>query len=161
METRQEWFDTDEILEGILSWARIESPTYHAAGVNSVPDLAELEMTELGGDVSRTAGTQGFGDIVTAKFNGEVDRQGAGILVLAHVDTVHNVGTLDGRLPIRREGEKVFGPGVLDMKGGGRLAVEAFKAISRASLKTRLPVTFMFTPDEEIGSPTSRDAIEA
>ncbi len=161
MKTQQGWFDAEEILTGIIDWASIESPTYHAAGVNAVLDLAVSEMTEIGGRVTRSAGTQGFGDIVTASFPGGTHAEGAGILVLCHVDTVHTIGTLESRLPIRRDGDKLFGPGVLDMKGGGRLAIEAFKAIGRANLATRLPVTFMFTPDEEIGSPTSRQAIEA
>ena len=161
METQHDWFDAEEILTGIVNWASIESPTYHAAGVNAVLDLAEREMTEMGGRVARSAGIRGFGDILTAGFPGGSHAEGAGILVLCHVDTVHTIGTLESRLPIRRDGDRLFGPGVLDMKGGGRLAIEAFKAIARANLKTRLPVTFMFTPDEEIGSPTSRQAIEA
>ncbi|MGI9512801.1 MAG: M20/M25/M40 family metallo-hydrolase, partial [Anderseniella sp.] len=64
------------------------------------------------------------------------------------------------KLPIRRDGDQLFGPGVLDMKGGNRIAIEAFMALQNADIGPHLPVTFMFTPDEEVGSPSSRQRIE-
>jgi glutamate carboxypeptidase len=84
-----------------------------------------------------------------------------GILVLSHVDTVHPVGTLAGPLPMRREGDRLYGPGVFDMKGGLTLAVAAFRRLARANVACPLPITFMFTPDEEVGSVASRKHIEA
>ncbi len=84
-----------------------------------------------------------------------------GILVLSHVDTVHPLGTLAGPLPLRRDGDKLYGPGVFDMKGGLTLAVAAFRRLARAGISCPLPVTFMFTPDEEVGSVASRRHIEA
>ena len=45
------------------------------------------------------------------------------------------------------------------MKGGAYLALEAFRQVARAN-SAKLPVTFVFTPDEEVGSPTSRHIIE-
>src|SRR3546814_1367274 len=53
-----------------------------------------------------------------------------GILVLCHLDTVHPVGTL-GRNSFRREGDKVFGPGIYDMKGGAFLALYALRSEER------------------------------
>src|SRR5205823_5264234 len=38
--------------------------------------------------------------------------------------------------------------------------LEAFRQVAKAK-SARLPVTFLFTPDEEVGSPTSRHLIEA
>jgi glutamate carboxypeptidase len=54
----------------------------------------------------------------------------------------------------------VYGPGILDMKGGARLGIEAVRALRRENISPKLPVTFMFTPDEEVGSPSSRERIE-
>ncbi|HEV7872961.1 MAG TPA: M20/M25/M40 family metallo-hydrolase, partial [Enterovirga sp.] len=65
------------------------------------------------------------------------------------------------QLPWRREGERCFGPGIVDMKGGNYLAVEAVRQLMRAGIETPLPVTVLFTSDEEIGSPSTRDLIEA
>ncbi len=152
-------FDEEEILEGLKEWVLVESPSFDRAGVNRMMDLAEAAMVGLGTKVHRTPGSDGFGDMVTARtpWGGE----GPGILVLGHLDTVHPVGTLEGPLPYRREGDKVFGPGIYDMKGGVYLAYHALRQIRRAGQETPLPMTFMFIPDEEVGSPTTRALIEA
>ena len=154
-------FDTGAILDGILDWVRVESPTYHADGVNALMTKAAADMTALGASVTRAPGTEGFGDIVTARFNNDAAGSKPGILVTCHLDTVHTLGTLAEQLPIRHDGDQVFGPGIYDMKGGTRLAIEAMTAITAAGLAPNLPITYLFTPDEEIGSPTSRAAIEA
>ena len=80
--------------------------------------------------------------------------------MIAHADTVHPVGTLANKLPIRRQGDKCFGPAIYDMKGGTVIALAALKAVIDAK-KLALPVTIVINPDEEIGSPTSRQVIEA
>ncbi len=154
-------FDTEKIAQGIAKWAEVESPTHHTDGVNRMMDLAGRELRTLGGDVERLPGIDGFGDVVVSRFPSVEQPDQPGILVLGHMDTVHEVGTLASRLPIRRDGDKLLGPGVLDMKGGNRLAIEAFTALLNADIQPQLPVTFMFTPDEEVGSPSSRKRIEA
>jgi glutamate carboxypeptidase len=83
-----------------------------------------------------------------------------GILIMGHFDTVHPVSTLSA-LPFRRDGEKCYGPGIFDMKGGNYLALDAVRMLQRLGLAPALPVTFLFTPDEEVGSPSTRDLIEA
>ncbi len=83
-----------------------------------------------------------------------------GILILGHLDTVHPVGTL-GALPWRIEGERAYGPGILDMKGGNVIALAAIQALAAAGIETPLPITVLFTGDEEVGSPSTRDLIEA
>ena len=154
-------FDAENIAQGIVKWAEIESPTHYTEGVNRMMDLAAHDMQELGGDVERLPGIDGFGDVIVSRFPSTEQPDQPGILVLGHLDTVHEVGTLAGKLPIRRDGDKLYGPGVLDMKGGNRLAIEAFAVLRNADIRPHLPVTFMFTPDEEVGSPSSRQRIEA
>jgi glutamate carboxypeptidase len=83
-----------------------------------------------------------------------------GILIMGHLDTVHPAGTLS-KLPWRREDDRCFGPGILDMKAGNYMALEAIRQIRRAGLDTRLPVTVLLTSDEEVGSPSTRELIEA
>jgi len=79
---------------------------------------------------------------------------------MGHLDTVHPVGTLNV-LPWRREENRCYGPGIFDMKGGNFLALEAVRMLQRLNLAPALPVTFLFTSDEEVGSPSTRDLIEA
>ena len=73
---------------------------------------------------------------------------------------MHPVGTIE-KLKWRREGNKCFGPGIFDMKGGNYLSLEAIRQLGRAAFTTPLPVTVLFTPDEEVGTPSTRDIIEA
>ncbi len=121
-------------------------------------DLVQSEVDGLAVKVERVPGRDGFADnlIVRNTAAGE----GAGILILSHIDTVHPIGTLKGPLPFRRDGDKLYGPGLFDMKGGAYLALEAFRQVARQK-SAKLPITFVFTPDEEVGSPTSRHIIES
>lgn len=151
--------DADEVLDGILEWVSIESPTHDASAVNGVVSKVEGQFRDLGLKVERTPGRDGFGDILECRtpWGGE----GPGILVLAHLDTVHPIGTIGKELKIRREGDSVFGPGIYDMKAGGYIAYYALRHLIRQGKKSKLPVTFLFIPEEEVGSPTSRERIES
>lgn len=152
--------DTETIVEDISRVASIESPTSHPAGVNAVLDVIAGWFEGTGVTFERIKIRNGFGDLL--KVHGASPGGGnGGILVLSHVDTVHPVGTLAGPLPLRRDVDRLYGPGVYDMKGGLTLAVAAFRHIARAGTGTPLPITFMFTPDEEVGSVASRQHIEA
>ena len=153
-------FNAEEMLAAILDWVRVESPTTHAAGVNRMLDLAAIELRGLGGRIERVPGRDGYGDIVLARFAGVGAASGPGILVLSHLDTIHPVGTLEGPLPIRRDGDRVYGPGIYDMKGGVKIAINALRILRRLEAGPGLPLTFMLVPDEEVGSPFSRDLIE-
>ena len=152
-------FESEAMLQGLRCWVECESPTFDAAAVERMLDLAAREMAIMGASIERIAGRQGFAGCVRARF--PHPRQGApGILVSGHLDTVHPLGTL-AKLPWRRDGNLCFGPGIFDMKGGNYLTLEAIRQLARAGVTTPLPVTVLFTPDEEVGTPSTRDIIEA
>lgn len=143
-------------LKTLLDWVSLESPTRHVAGVNAMMDLAASCVVGAPVAVERIAGRDGLGDAIILRAGPRRDEPG--LLVMSHLDTVHPVGTTARDLPVRIEGDKLYGPGVYDMKGGAWFALEAFK---QASHMTTKPISFLFTPDEEIGSPTTRAIIEA
>jgi glutamate carboxypeptidase len=152
-------FDSETMLQGLRGWVECESPTWDAPAVDRMLDLAAREMAIMGAAIEHIAGRQGFGGCVRARF--AHPRQGQpGILIAGHLDTVHPVGTIE-RLEWRREGNKCFGPGIFDMKGGNYLTLEAIRQLARAGFTTPLPITVLFTPDEEVGTPSTRDLIEA
>ena len=153
-------FESEEIASGICEWASIESPTYNANSVNKMMDLAESLTRDMGADIVRTPGSGGYGDALQSSFRFEHSSETAGILILGHLDTVHLEGTTSKELPIRREGDKLFGPGVFDMKGGMYMACHVVKKILELKGNLRLPISFLFIPDEEIGSPSTRNLIE-
>jgi glutamate carboxypeptidase len=153
--------DAEEVLNGIVEWVSIESPSHDGRSVNKVVDHVEGQFRDLGLKLERIPGRDGFGDILECKTPDDWSiEKGKGILVLAHLDTVHPIGMIERDLRIRREGDSIFGPGIYDMKAGGYIAYYALRHLVRQGKKTRLPVTFLFIPEEEVGSPTSRARIE-
>ncbi|MBO6559532.1 MAG: M20 family metallopeptidase [Nisaea sp.] len=150
--------EPEEILDGILDWVEAESPTTDAAAVNKVADKVQGLYAGLGLAIERTAGRDGYGDIIRARTENASGEKG--ILVLCHIDTVHPVGVKEGELKIRREGDEVYGPGIYDMKSGAYLPYYAYRHLQRLGRTTRLPVTFLYVSEEEVGSPISQEIIE-
>lgn len=151
-------FDSHAMLAGLKPWIECESPSYDAAAVGRMMDLVAFDCAAAGATVEIIPGRMGCGPSVRARMP-HPDQGRPGILVSGHMDTVHPVGTL-AKNPFRIEGDKAYGPGIQDMKSGNYIALEAMRQITRAGLQTPLPVTFLFTPDEEIGSPATRELIE-
>ena len=154
--------DVDEILSGIRAWIEIESPTDDPTGMARMAARVQADYEAIGVRVERIAGRDGFGDHLLAIDDRHCPAQaaeGQGVLILSHIDTVHPIGTLAGPLPFRIEGDRAYGPGAEDMKGGTYLALAALRQIAREGLKTHLPVRHLMVSDEEMGSNTSREHI--
>ncbi len=149
-------FDSKIILDGIRRWVEIETPTEAPDEVNRLATMVADGYRDLPATIERVAGHSGCGDHIVARSSWGQDAPG--ILVLSHIDTVHPLGFIK-RLPFRIEGDRAFGPGIYDMKGGAYLAYHAFKQLS--GKPSPLGITQLYVSDEEIGSPTSRALIEA
>lgn len=147
------------LLDVVRDWVEIESPTQDVAGVNRMADHVETLLRQIGAHIERRPGTDGFGDILIGRIAGEVEEPS--LLLLGHIDTVHPTGTLAAGLPFRVEGDRAYGPGIYDMKGGNAIALAALAHLHATGRKPLLPVTVMMIPDEEVGSPSSRSLIEA
>ena len=145
------------MLESLSVWVRTESPTHAPEAVNRMMDLVAAEAEAASVPCERFEGKQGLGDTLVLRAGPRSDRPG--VLVLAHLDTVHPLRTIEHDLPLRREGDRLYGPGVYDMKGGAYLALQAFKEVARRG-SAQAPLVYLVTPDEEIGSPTTRPLIE-
>jgi glutamate carboxypeptidase len=151
-------FDASIILEGIRRWVEIETPTEAIAEVNRLGDLIAEGYADLPVHVERIPGRDGCGDHLAVRS--AWGRDAPGVLVLSHHDTVHPLGFIE-RLPFRIDGDRAFGPGIYDMKGGAFLAYHAFRQICADVARPPLGITQLYVSDEEIGSPTSRALIEA
>ncbi|MBM6595544.1 M20/M25/M40 family metallo-hydrolase [Microvirga pudoricolor] len=151
-------FDIDSMLHGLRRWVECESPSYDPHRVNEMMTLAAHDFAEAGGRVERIPGSGGFGDCIRVRF-GDDGNSRPGILVLGHLDTVHPVSTLE-KLSWRREDNRCYGPGIFDMKAGNYIALEAMRQLKAAGQLPSLPVTFLLTSDEEVGSASTRDLIE-
>ena len=152
-------FNDEVMLAGLQRWVICESPSYDPCAVNRMQDLAAHDLAVMGASIERITTHHSVGDCIRARFpHSSPDRPG--LLILGHMDTVHPLGTLE-HLPVKRDGNLCFGPGICDMKGGNYLALEAIRQLHRIGAEPPLPITVLFTSDEEIGSPHTRDLIEA
>lgn len=149
----------EDLLAELAQWVRLETPTTHPASVNRLMDVAQAELTAAGALITRIPGHDGFGDTLVARTPGPAAADGKSILVSGHLDTVWDPGTI-ATMPYRVDGGKAHGPGIYDMKAGSFLALHVLRAILRQRVPTRRPITLLLTPDEEVGSPTSREHIE-
>ena len=129
----------------------IESPSTDPAGVAALARRIERELSELGLP----------GELLPVDGSGPILRARKGerpVMLLGHLDTVWDLGTLALR-PVRIEGDRLFGPGSYDMKGGIVVLVFALKALrARGELP---PVSVFLTPLEEVGCEGYRDVMEA
>lgn len=146
---------SEDLLHELSAWVRMETPTTDPVAVNRLMDLAEADLTRAGAGITRIPGRDGFGDNLIARTPGE----GRPILVAGHLDTVWSHGTLDA-MPYEVNGDKAHGPGIYDMKAGSFLAFHAVRSILAQKIPTRRPIVLLLTPDEEVGSPSSRHIIE-
>lgn len=142
-----------EMLQRLLKWVEIESPTTDKPSVD-----------RFGEEVASTLGNLGMSvefDMQSARGNHVVARwigKGPRILLLGHLDTVWELGTL-AKMPARAEGDIAYGPGIFDMKGGIVTGLFALQLLREHGLH-HSNLTWILNSDEEEGSETSRELIE-
>lgn len=125
----------------------LESPTAHKAGVDAVGAYFIREAQKRGWqiEINRQAVS---GDAICITMN--PDAKGTPVALSGHMDTVHPVGCF-GSPAVRIEGDKIYGPGVTDCKGG---AVAAFLAMDALAARgyTERPIRLILQSDEETSS---------
>ncbi len=141
----------------IRELVEVESPSDDKAAVDRAGALTETWIKQLKGCL-KTHKCHLNGDILEAQFGPMRSRSRGRILLLTHLDTVWPIGTL-AKMPWRESGGKLYGPGVLDMKAGIVMAIEALAALQELGIALP-PVTLLLNSDEEIGSPLSRTVTE-
>jgi glutamate carboxypeptidase len=144
------------LIETLEALVRAESPSTSKAAVDRCGAGLARRLEALGAVVDRLPQSV-RGDHLRATFGGGPSVPA--VLLLGHFDTVWDVGTL-GSMPFREEDGRLHGPGIFDMKAGIAVAMLAVKVLSAADARPRPAVTMLWTTDEEIGSGTSRAAIE-
>ncbi|MEV6019446.1 M20 family metallopeptidase [Streptomyces sp. NPDC051997] len=152
-------------LADLAELVAIDSGSYSADGVNKVADWVQARLDRLGFTVDRVQlpGTQGHrsGDALVARRQGRLTEAEGGrrILLAAHMDTVFDDGTAAQR-PFRLDGCIAHGPGVSDDKGGLVAGLTALTILQERGAEEYAELVFLATPDEEIGSPSSRSVSE-
>lgn len=141
-------------LENVLrALVEIESPTTDKPGVDRAGLYLADQMEQLGAAVQRYP-QQNTGD----HWLGSWGSPQGGILLLLHLDTVHPLGTLE-RFPWSQTADRLFGPGILDMKASAAMALTALGALLTHQRLPARRISLLATSDEETGSHTSVELI--
>lgn len=152
---------TDEIVDLIRQVVAIESPSGDLQGSHAVVKLLTERARALPsmGSIEVIA-SPNYGEhlLIRAFPNQNADRPPT--LLLGHTDTVHPRGTVNSSKPLRADGDKLYGPGIFDMKGACVLALEVLRCLAGLDIEPPRPVTLLLTCDEESGSTTGRLLVE-
>lgn len=152
-------FDAEALIGGITEWVEMETPSERPDLIDRLLNHVEAAFERLPVSRERRPGRDEFGGQLILRYAPE-GVVGKPALLMGHIDTVWETGTLQAR-PVRREDGKLYGPGIFDMKAGSYLATETLRLIARKGLVPPRPITVFLNSDEEVGSPVSREIIEA
>lgn len=143
----------EEMLNKLLHWVGIESPTTDKNAVDKFGEELAGEFSDLGMSIEF--------DLQATRGNHLIARWGrpAGkILLIGHLDTVWDLGTIE-KMSARVEGDRAYGPGIFDMKSGIAIAFYALGLLRDHGFHRR-NITLLLNSDEEEGSTTSQSLIE-
>lgn len=146
-EKQEEMYSTLEEVVNIESYAcEVENVRKVAAKFKELFEAEDFqcELLEVGANGPTLVGTLG------------TERKGKPVIFSGHMDTVIKSGVYETPV-FRREGNRAFGPGVLDMKGGIIIALYIVKALNAVGYDDR-PLKIAFSGDEEIGHTGGRGA---
>jgi glutamate carboxypeptidase len=145
------------VIESLREMVLIESGSLDAVGLKGMADYVEGRLRALGAVTERLKAGAGPGEMVKATFTGTGKRN---FLLIAHMDTVYGKGIL-GTEPYRQDGNKLYGPGIADDKGGIAVILHSLAILRDAGWKDYARLTVLFNPDEEVGSDGSGETIAA
>ena len=149
-----------ELLTFVCALVETESPSGDKDGSGEVVSLLASAASSIGAvnSVERIT-SEDFGEHICIRaFAG--DTGAAPILILGHTDTVHPRGAIKER-PWRTEDNRIYGPGIFDMKANCGLALEILRACDETGTRPAAPITILLTCDEESGSASGRALVEA
>jgi glutamate carboxypeptidase len=146
------------VIESLKQMVLIETGSADLEGLAKLAALLDERLKALGFKTERRKATAGPGaDIVVGTLTGSGKKK---IMLQGHMDTVYQTGILQTQ-PIKVDGNKLYGPGIADDKGGIAVILHALKILADAGWKDYATLTVLFNPDEEIGSIGSGELISS
>lgn len=147
----------EELIAFLRQMVEVETPSGDEAAIVRFADLLEAKTSDIA--KMRRVKARGFGPQLLLEFDLPGGRKSGQILGLAHSDTVHPMGTLS-KFPFAARSGCLYGPGVLDIKGGIALFIYAVRALRELDIPVAKKVVLQIVSDEEIGSDASRELTE-
>jgi glutamate carboxypeptidase len=151
----------NEILALTRSLVEAESPSGDELGSNKVVSLLAAAARSISAvnSIDRIP-SENYGCNLRLRAFNSTGPKMPPLVIVGHTDTVHLRGSLATR-PWRIEGNRVYGPGIFDMKANCALALEALRACEAVGVEPQRSITVLLTCDEENGSPTGRGLVES
>jgi glutamate carboxypeptidase len=144
------------VIDNLKEMVLIESGSLNVEGLSRMAGVVEGHLKQSGFNTERRKATAGAGaDIVVATRKGTGKRK---IMLQAHMDTVYQPGILDTQ-PYKVEGNRIYGPGIADDKGGIAVILASLKILADAGWRDYDTLKVVFNPDEEVGSVGSGELI--
>jgi glutamate carboxypeptidase len=148
----------DALLRCLEEAVEIESPTLLKPHVDCMARFFAERLREQGGCVEILEHATAGSGLMAEFWGGQ--RRVKPILLLGHLDTVWDVGTL-ARMPFRIQSGRAYGPGIYDMKSGIVCGLWAVRALRAAGIVPARPVRFFLNSDEETSSVAFRKELLA
>ena len=144
------------VIDTLKTLVAIESGSRDLEGLAKMADVVEQRLRALGMRTERRKASAGPGaDIVVGTMTGSGRQR---VMLQGHTDTVYPKGILQTQ-PMRQDGNRLYGPGIADDKGGIATILHGLKILLDSGWRDFATLTVLFNPDEEIGSPGSGEAI--
>lgn len=148
------------LINTLIDWSNINSGSFHPQGIERQAQAIQTLFSNLGAQLQtfaleplRTLSDQAqlnefpVGPLLKYSKRPHAPKQ---ILLTGHMDTVFPEDS--AFQSARLEGDKLFGPGVVDMKGGILVMYAALMALEQSPFADQIGWEIIFNPDEEIGS---------
>ena len=147
-----------EMVHLLKQLTALESPTHDKKAVDACAAFVAREFKRIGCKIT-TLPQKEIGDLTVAEFApGRLKGADDEILVLTHIDTVWPVGKIV-KMPFYVTGNKLYGPGVLDMKAGVVMMLTALRSLHSLNVKPQKRVVIFVNTAEETGHPAAHDLI--
>jgi glutamate carboxypeptidase len=144
------------LIDTLHEMVLIESGSGDVEGLAKMADFTEARLKALGAKTERRKTTHGAGaDMVIGTFEGGGSKK---LMLIGHMDTVYQKGVLAAQ-PWRVDGNKIYGPGIADDKGGLAVILHSLKILNDAGWHDYAKLTVSLNPDEEVGSIGSGEII--
>ena len=146
------------LVDTLKAMVSIESGSADGIGLARMASLVDDRLKALGFATERRKSPVGAGaDTVVATMTGRGTKK---LMLQGHMDTVYRPGVLQDQ-PIKLDGNRLYGPGIADDKGGLAVILHALKILKDAGWTDYATITVLANPDEEVGSLGSGEFIAA
>lgn len=145
------------VIATLRALVAVESGSANLGGIKQVADFAENRLKALGAQTERLKASNSDRAMVKAVFTGSGKLKA---MMIAHMDTIYPDGILSSQ-PLRQDGNRLYGPGIADDKGGIAVILHSLALLKDANWRDYATITVLLNSDEEIGSLGSRDLISS